>query len=204
MNINRTLITMVLTALTGQTFAANASYPHLYLQGQFGYADTHGGFSDFFKRIFGLDRVSDSQGVTGRVSGGYALNHFLAVEMGVGAYPSTKIIAYNKTVRNEINDIYDIDLIARLSINLPFTDNFSFFVQGGPTLVHTHHTKSYYAKETSGFIATGKAAIGLNYNFCEPLGINLLVGHIFEHGDIYDNNYSPAIDTIMLGLSYRF
>lgn len=214
------LLLLLLLLLSRSLYAENACYPHLYVQGQIGYADVHDGFGDDSNQIFlrleslgvvAVDDEIEGKGLMGRASAGVALNRNIAIEAGIGAYPTAsqygKIKAMgveNYEKLSEFCDLYSLDIMARLSLGLPCSSNFFVFAAGGAALVYTHRSEVEQVLESgSQARLTGVVAAGVNYNFCTSLGLIASANHIFETGSSIDRDYIPAITYIALGLSLR-
>lgn len=216
----QTLFLLALGCTSANSWAENASYPHIYVQAQVGYADVHDGRNEdkneIYNRLQSLGQVAihdeiDGKGLVGRAAAGFALNRNLAVEAGISAYPTADQYVHiremgtqNYEKLSEFCDLYSLDVLARLSIGLPFSSNFFVFGAGGYALIYTHRSEVEQYWESGGQARLSPMVSGgVNYNFCSSLGLSASANHIFCKGTVTDRDYIPAITYVAAGLSLR-
>lgn len=177
-------------------------------------------------------RDKKNDGVTGRVAVGYDFNKYLGLEAGFGMFssynreftatgvglPGQKVLGNAETKTS----LYAADLLAKATLPI---DNFYAFVEGGAAYVHAHYNalnvpfvnKSVHPvitgvsnewKSGSNGSIRPKAGVGVGYKISDNVGVDVSYDRIFATGNnsktITDKAYVPNINTVMLGLTYKF
>jgi opacity protein-like surface antigen len=200
----------------------------LYVRGQLGddwadKQDTLFAHQDTTITTLGLNN-KDSRGLMGRIAAGYQFNSFLGVEVGAALFHKLSEDYTTTTPTNKTGNIKT----SLFAIDALIKGTYSFdkaYVFGGVGAAYVH------AKSSSNFdlhnISSGqeysfntirpKIAVGAGYNIKDNLSVDVEYSRIFGKGELgtisnkadttidsVNTKFLPAINTVAVGLTYKF
>lgn len=186
-----TLIAGIIAAF-GFTHNAFAALPGFYLGAQVGDGFTHYGVNDI-NTIRSASSVS-SEGIAGRVYGGYQFTPNWGGELGYLQFSNIKFYNINGgTASNQIKQSA-VDLFVKGTYPLPRC----FSVNGklGVALVSARHDSLLGGDENKLLPAVG---LGASYDLLCDIPVDVSYEHIFQVG-----GRIPSADFVAFGLSYYF
>ena len=204
--MKKILIAAVATAAVvfgAQAYAAQG----FYVGGQAGYSQAYldKTLSQYEGVGVNITRSSRS-GLAGRVYGGYNLNKFLGVELGVAKYAEYK---YNVSTGGSLKgNAYAADLLGVGT--LPLGGNFNLFAKGGMAYVEEKEKAHGTTGVTFGNGKTSdtdhfwrpELVLGASYDLSDSLSLNLSYSRIFGKEDT--SKYLPSLGLWGLGVQYDF
>lgn len=222
-NLIAAVLLMAITSTSSIYAADNPINRGFYIGGQIGVADydligNNNSWSDTYS-------ITHDPRVSGRLSLGYKFNKFISEELGADIYhTATREMDLGKAqiwpmpgqiYTSTFSQFYALDLMTKVS--MPITKGFSFFIKGGPALVHVHYSApqstlppassvwQWSWKSGSQVFITGRTAAGFSLNVSKKSAVTLSVSHVFGIGNTYDDrNYLPDVDTASIGYVYQF
>lgn len=180
-------------ALSTTAMAANEGWYAGVEAGYDKYSNT--GVDSTYATTYPGVKVTDTSGLAAAIKGGYNFTQNFGVQVALTKYSDMKFkdtAGDSQTVKVSSADIMAMGY-------LPLDDQFDLFGGVGIARVVGKASHSDDSKETR-----PKALVGVSYALDQNWSANLSYNRVFGAKEVGDNDYTPTISSVMLGLNYSF